>query len=425
MNTPVEIDVNFERSSIDAKSSYIEVNESGEIHAIIYPRRQTSENWVMRWLEPCFRLKNIKGKIVFIHLRHYGLDKDHHCHQTWKDSQRGHFSYDFRNWFVLNAIKILPNEIILSHDTPFDQNEVFLARSWPRSVTIVGENILALKNEFKELIDQTKTAKEFQPKNTISFPAQAYIAGEIKSCIDEIDREIPATPFYSFEINDPSFTSPKKNALILGGVHAGEDLGDLALWEFTKWVLGNANEAIELRKNYVIRVYPMVNAPGRYAGTWRTTPDSIIDTNRQWGFENPDHDCVKIAKSVIENELNGERLVWGLDFHSAPSGETIQIACKHNVPNSVVLLNKANSFLRNEKFGVYGDINSETADPVPSKIAAVWMRKHLKSSVSVTIESCDQLGPLSPTKMRPYSIALGQAIFQMHLEGYFEKPQEQ
>lgn len=423
MNTNIQIDAEFERSSVDMALSQITEEENGEIHAIIYPRRQTSENWILRWLEPCFRLKNVKGKRVFIHLRHYGPTGDHHCHQNWKENQRGHFSYDFRNWHILSDLKICSNELILSHNAPFEQNEVYIGRSWPRSVTVVGENILSTKSEFNELVHQTKTAKTFRAKNTISFPAQEFIADEIKSCIDEIGRQIPVTPFYAFEINDPNFTKPKKNALLLGGVHAGEDLGDLALWEFVKWLLGTSNEAIKLRENYAVRVYPMVNAPGRYAGNWRTAPDSTIDSNRQWGYEFPDLDCVRIAKTVIENELNGERLIWGLDFHSAPGGEKLQIACRHNVPNSVILLNKTNSFLKNERFGVYGDINATTVDPVPPKIAAAWMRITLKSSVSVTVESSDQLGPLSPTIVKPYSTALGQAIHQMHQEGYFEKPQ--
>lgn len=419
----VQIDAAFERSCVDMALSHIEETENGEIHAIIYPRRQTSENWVMRWLEPCFRLKNTKGKKVVIHLRHYGPNGDNHCHQIWGENQRGHFSYDFRNWVVLSDLKICSDELILSHQKPFEQNEVFIGRSWPRSVTVVGENIGSLKKEFEKLIHQTKTSKNFSPIKTTSFPAQDFIADEIKNCIDEIGREIPYTPFYSFEINDHNFHKPKKNAMILGGVHAGEDLGDLALWEYVKWILGNTTAALQLRENYVIRVYPMVNAPGRYAGNWRTIPDSTIDSNRQWGFEFPDHDCVRIAKKTIESELNGERLIWGLDFHSAPSGEKLQIACRHNVPNSVILLNKTNSFLSNEKVGVYGNINATIEDPIPPKIAAAWMRLSLKSSVSVTIETNDQLGPLSPTVIKPYAIALGKAIHQMHQENYFEKPQ--
>lgn len=424
MNTKIIIDAEFERSSVDLNLSHIIEAENGEIQAIIYPRRQTCENWIMRWIEPCFKLKNIQGKKVFIHLRHYGPNGDHHCHQIWKENQRGHFSYDFQNWEILSDLKICSDELILSHLAPFEENEVYFGRSWPRSVTNVGENILSIKKEFNELIHQTKTAKNFTPINTTSFPAQAFISDEIKSCIDELGRQIPVTPFYSFEIHDPHFTKPKKNALILGGVHSGEDLGDLALWEFVKWLLNNSNEASELRENYVIRVYPMVNAPGRYAGNWRTAPDSTIDSNRQWGYEKPDLDCVRIAKSIIENELNGERLIWGLDFHSAPGGAKIQIACRHKVPNSVILLNKTNSFLADEKFGVYGDINATTADPIPAKVAAAWMRVNLKSSVSVTVESSDQSGPLSPAIVKPYSTALGQAIHQMHQEGYFEKPQQ-
>lgn len=424
MKAKIIIDDHFERSSIDYNLSYVAEEQAEESHVFIYPRRQTSEDWVMRWLEPCFRLTNIKGKKIIIHIKHYNsTQRDQYCHQLWKEAQRGHYSYDFHTWHPLSEIKICPDEIILSHHLPFLENSVFFARSWPRSVTIVGENILSIKEKHKELIHSTETAKVFQPKHTLNFPAQEFIANEIRNCTDELGRAVPHTPFYSFEINDQRFSSVKRNAIVMGGVHAGEDVGDLALWEYINWLLGNSLEATEIRKHYIIRVYPMINAPGRFAGYWRTSPESVIDTNRQWGFEQPDHHCIQIAREVITKELNKERLIWGLDFHSAPSGDKLQIACRHLNPNSVTLLNKANQFMPDKKIGVYGDINSTTPDTKPAKIAASWMRIDLKSSVSVTVESCEQTGPLSPNIIRPYVIALGKAIYEMHQESYFDNPQ--
>lgn len=420
MSENVYLDGNFERSSVDTRLSHVSIDENGLVQVVLYPRRQTSADWKLRWMEPCFRLKNIKGKKVIIRIQLYGKRGDERCHQLWKENQRGHFSYDFRSWKILSHLEIKEDELILSHDESFTENEVFFARSWPRSVSIVGENILELKRDYPDLIQATQESKKFGPVNTLSFPAYDYIAGEIANCVDEIGRKIPETPFYSFEINDGNNLKSKKNALIMGGVHAGEDVGDLALWEFVKWLLSEEEKAKLLRENYLIRVYPLVNASGRYAGYWRNAPDSLVDTNRQWGFEVPENDCVRVAKRIMVNDLNGERLIWGFDFHAAPGGESLQLSVKHSLPVSMMFYHLSNEKLKSGSFGIYGDVNVAHSKDLPPTITTAWMRVDLKASLSMIVESSEQSGPMSPEKARPYSIAIGEALYQMHESGMLE-----
>src|SRR5690606_1491391 len=126
-------------------------------------------------------------------------------------NQRGHYSYDGDNWIPFDLLWRV-DRLRWQNSTPFTQDEVWIARSWPFSVTQCGNWIESLLAAHPTKIKPTESAAALTPSSTTSFPAQDFIAAELASKVDELGNPVPATPLYAFEINDQAY-SPWQTAV--------------------------------------------------------------------------------------------------------------------------------------------------------------------------------------------------------------------
>ena len=95
--------------------------------------------------------------------------------------------------------------------------------------------------------------------------------------------EIPPLPLYALSI-DAAAPKDAPAVVLMGGNHAGEHYANHAIEGMMDWLLGEEDEAVELRRSSRIFLYPMVNPEGRYGGYTRGNPTLPQgDHNRMWG----------------------------------------------------------------------------------------------------------------------------------------------
>lgn len=414
----------FERASVNAALSEITTDTDDVLLLRLRARMQTitTQGNQPRWLEPVCKLTGVMGlrpRIEIVPYANGGFNNGAN-HQSWNNNnQRGHFSYDGIEWMPFDTL-VRVDRLLWRHNTAFEHDEVWIAKSWPFSLTQCGAWIESLAAIYPTRIHPTSSAIAFTPEFTTGFPAQSFIAGEVSEKTDELGRSVPPTPFYAFEIRDEDYT-PTKCAVITVGVHSGEDVGEVVFREFVSWLLGSSSEAVAMRQRFKVRIYPNTNPAGRYAGYWRGAPGSNVDTNRDWDSVPPAHESTSIAKSVITSDLNGDPLWWSFDVHSSPDGARMQVGARNLIPSTVAAYDAATARFPSGSWGVYDDINSNP--PLNADRLSGYLRYVHGSSMHLLLETCDRPGPINPSNMQPYASALGGAIFDLDEDGWFSSPE--
>jgi len=114
--------------------------------------------------------------------------------------------------------------------------------------------------------------------------------------------------------------SGQKNlAVVIAGVHAGEDHGHIAMRRFIEYLLGVSADAQALRRYYRILIYPMLNAPGNEGGGWRGSFTQGVsgydDANRHFNSLTTTLEIVDKPRAALATDINGETPDWMLDWH--------------------------------------------------------------------------------------------------------------
>lgn len=73
----------------------------------------------------------------------------------------------------------------------------------------------------------------------------------------------------------------KKYIIVCARVHPGETVASFIMEGFLNFITGSSQEAIDLRRNVVFKVIPMINPDGVIAGNYRSSL-SGNDLNRQF-----------------------------------------------------------------------------------------------------------------------------------------------
>ncbi len=317
---PITLRDDYERSSVNLAGS--SVSGAGDAAVItIKPRVQETEAVPTnpRWLEPSVRVDNVGGIRPSFKIIDYaataGANKYHGA--PWQSTRRPMFSYDRQTWHYFDTQTVTSSEIQFRHNTPFVGNTVYISRERQISVTQMGQWLEGIATAHQTKITPSPSATAFVPTLT-SWPAQAFIAGEYATQIDELGRTIPQTPFYAFEINDTALGGVKRLATMTAGVHAGEDHGDWAFQRAVEYLLSDALAAISLRTHYRIMIYPCINAPGRAGGGWRGSftqgTGGADDANRNFSAING-LQIVSLPREVITADRAGAVPDWHIDWH--------------------------------------------------------------------------------------------------------------
>jgi hypothetical protein len=264
------IDDNYERSSIDVAGSSV-VGSGDSAVVSLKPRQVENETAGTRWLEPSARVTGVNGFTPKFRFLDYASGEMHGY--PFDASNRMSFSYDFETWHYFdNATRVAGSYIEFWDDDPFSGNSIFVTRGRQVTVTQWGQFCEDIATTYSSFAGPTASAIAFTPTLT-SWPGQSLIAGEFSPQTDELGRTVPATPFYAMRINDTSMmpaNGVKKIMMFTTGIHAGEDLAEIALMEAINEACGSSAAALTFRREIDARIYGLINAPGRYGGSWRS-----------------------------------------------------------------------------------------------------------------------------------------------------------
>ena len=321
------IAADYERSSVKlADSSIVGAGDAAII--TIKPRLQASEvvGGEARWLEPSAKVTGVNGyRPTFRFSSYYTSGAGSYHGQPWQSTRRPMFSYDRETWTYFDTAVTVDGTnhwIEFRHSTAFTQDTVYISRSRQMSVEQVGAWIDSLAAAHPTIIEPTPSAAAFTPTLT-GWSGQNFIADEFSAQTNELSEAIPATPLYAFRINDTSLMPAggvaKRLAVVTAGVHAGEDHGNHVLKAFVDAVLGASAWGENLRRNYLIDIYPLINPPGRAGGGWRGSftlgAGSIDDANRHFSDASPGLEIITKPRTAMATDRGSAAPDWFIDFH--------------------------------------------------------------------------------------------------------------
>lgn len=230
----------------------------------------------------------------------------------WQATEQGWFSYDNGlTWAKMgNAANFSGSFVTMSHNTPFTQDTVMVARN-----ARVGTNRIAAwladtswqNDKLSNLVGGTN-----------------YIIGVIAAQIDELGRAIPAQPMYGFGIK--SGAAGKPVIILTGGCHAAEDYAQECLMKGGEWLCSADVRATTLRQTFDFLVLPLMNPAGRMGGHYRgqfvyNGPSVPLggfgnDLNRHFTDVPAPFDSVSIPRATMETETAGRTLSVLIDWHT-------------------------------------------------------------------------------------------------------------
>ena len=299
----VVISSDFDRSSIDLSASSVTPNGTTPT-VFLQPIKEVNTHTGATptyWYFYC-KIRNANGMRPLFQVPQSG-DFDGPFSSSWRPK----FSYDGVTWTDFSSDAVVLTNYEFQHTTEFTQNEVYI--SYAETFTV--KDSLSLIQSVMETAYGFRTPSAIDDTGTISIVSEQ---------IDSIGRTIPRQIFRSVGITDstlfPIDGSPKRNAVLIAGVHGSEDHGNHTLKGSVDFLLSEDPVAIELRRNFKFFIYPMVNPVGRYGGAYRGTWQNNLDPNREWGTGGLE--CINIAIAAITRDT-GENISFFWDYHTAPN----------------------------------------------------------------------------------------------------------
>ena len=223
--------------------------------------------------------------------------------------------------------------------------------------------------------------------------------------IDSIGQTLDNNKLYMLIITnfEDSFdTLANKKAIIFTArVHPGESSSSFVIQGLIEFLLSNEPKAINLRKNYIFKIIPMLNPDGVIRGNFRMNSVGK-DLNRMWMEENEENSpSVFYCHKMIQKTLNSRNIHFFCDFHGHSSKNNFFLySCKsHNeflkISNNNIIPNphkKKLSYIElifqeiYSKENIFFDKNSCINKILPSKIKTA--RAVLKNRYNIDYSYC-------------------------------------
>ncbi len=172
------------------------------------------------------------------------------------------YSYDNENWtFFDNGLRS-GNVYTFSNDTPFTDDEVYVAYAQPYSYGRSAAHTA-----------QILATPWAEP--TVSGDANGVI-GQTPLAFDDLGRLNPKKDIFAYRVTNPATdsASPKRKVVVTTGLHAGETLGTHTFAGLMDWLTSDDSRAARLRDDAEFFAYPTLNAAGRFAGNNRATVEN-------------------------------------------------------------------------------------------------------------------------------------------------------
>jgi hypothetical protein len=225
-------------------------------------------------------------------------------------SSRFAFSYDNTTWERFTNRGSTSTYFSFSNSTPFTQNDVFVAiwPAWPVGRTSKWIPGLAASG----YVGQTPSTTDF-------------IFNTRSATVNELGATIAANHLYAFKVSAPGSTAPdgapKRNMVLMAGVHASEDVGNFCLKGAVEFLVSEDPQAATIRSWFSVFVYPLVATAGRMGGSGRSDFQAgymRTDVNREW--DSSVMETLVKHKAAILADTGGEVAVF-MDFHGTTAQE--------------------------------------------------------------------------------------------------------
>ena len=168
------------------------------------------------------------------------------------------WSYDQENWQFFDQRGFSRGELVFQNDTPFTEDQVYVAYSTPYSFSRTQQLVADLAEQW--FVHPTASAD------------QDLIVGEIANL-----------PLFGFRVTNPLSPEPKKKILLASGNHSGEMSGNFVLEGLLDFLVGDDPRAQQMRNVAEFFVYPLLDPLGRTEGFYRgNSQNPISDHNRFW-----------------------------------------------------------------------------------------------------------------------------------------------
>lgn len=294
----IVLDADFDHGSLDEAGSFAVGN------FVQLAGRDNFNPGSWKWLY--FSASNVNGQTPL-----FQIDDDFVTGGSNLNDHEMVYSYDQDEWFFFdnNNRNSSADTFTFSNNTPFSQNEVFIAYGLPYSVgrSVAHTNSIA--------------------SNPWTMPTitggDDFVIGQSPGGIDDLGRAIAPQDLHGYKITDPEASGPKVKIALLGGVHSNETLGNHTLEAMVDYLISDNLDAALLRRRAEFYVYPMANPDGRFAGYNRSTveePD--LDPNRFW--DPPSYGGLSDIQAVGDAILadTGGDVDFFIDFHSTVQKDT-------------------------------------------------------------------------------------------------------
>ena len=410
---PITIHGDYERASVSL--GYSSVSGDGDTAVVeIAPGLQASNDVAggeRRWLEFGARLSGVMGLRPLVRVTgvtDYPQAFGYHG-APWQASRRGMWSVDGDRWQYFDSTRVVGSTVEMRNNAPFPADVVYVGRGRQMSVSSCGRWLERLSAAYPTIVQSAPSAAAFVPSAALSsYPARSFIAGEF-SPQQSGTRTIPATPFYAGQLNDmslmPAGGEQKRVAVLVGGVHGGEDHANYVLQAIVHAALADTPAARALRREFRILVYPMLNAPGRAGGGWRGSfalgTSGEDDANRNFVETQTGLQIVDVPKAAMTIDRAGAAPAWAIDSHGT-YGSRWATFVDSAVP--------ASGAFRAQLSTAFGQQIIDEGDSHPGFVSE-YLRT-LGASPSITIETGDPV-PVSDAEIAAFGVAVVAALAAM------------
>lgn len=293
----IQLDGNFDHGSLDAANSSV----NGNVITLAGRDNFNPGDW--KWLY--FSADNVNGLTPT-----FQIDDDFATGGSNLNAHEMVYSYDQQTWnfFDNNDRDAAQDTFTFSNNSPFTQNQVFVAYGLPYS--------------YGRLVAHTSALQSSPWVMPTSSGDSSLVIGQSPGGTDDLGRAIAPRDIHGYKITDSSITGPKEKIAIVGGVHSNETLGNFVVEGLVDFLVSDDLRAARLRKNAEFFVYPMANPDGRFAGYNRSTVQRVDDDpNRFWdsplyGFMSD----IKVVGDALLADTGGDADYF-IDSHSTVNGK--------------------------------------------------------------------------------------------------------
>ena len=327
----------------------------------------------------------------------------------WTAADKGYFSYDRINWTQMaNPVVFGAGYSEISHNAPFMQNEVWVARDRVEGVYSVTAWINTLNPALVRPL----------------AGATGWVVDTYSPQTDERGRVVPSQPLLGFMISDPSFPGPKRVAAIISGIHAAEHWGTTGARYFVEWLCGATAEARLLRSMFDVVVLPLTNPIGREGGhtraQWQLGPNGANDLNRNWDKNPAPFETVAKVRGALLR-LVPPGMPWFMDFHASMNTQgaaNLWWMGSTGEPTNAPLNNEFGSRLSARMTGNGGATKGDTIYPNDQMWGDSWAAHVLGAQLAQTIE-CNSGNPTPLSVAQANAAGLGLALWDLAVAGRF------